>query len=342
VRRALAVVLLGVGWSAGCGGRSARTTLAAPGSENDDGAGQLASASAQLIVGGVDNDGGFASDRRTRRDDGDGASYGGGAYGGGLYGGGAYGGYLYGGYTPYGAAVTAPQVPSSAYSGIGIADGGALTGTVRWPRPPSAPAVLSLRGCGEIANPSLLIGHGAGVAEAIVYLARIDRGRAFPVAGRAVQVGGQVERRGCALEPTVQVATPVPSSLSVVNADAGKVTVGVGVSGKEARLALDEGMSRTTPLGAGPARIADDAGALVPAWVVGVAHPYYAMTDGEGRFRIDDVPPGSYELVVWHAPVVIGVKDGRVVATAATEVRRSVVVRAMAPTVVDVDLPPAR
>jgi len=28
--------------------------------------------------------------------------------------------------------------------------------------------------------------------------------------------------------------------------------------------------------------------------------PYHAVTDGGGRFVIDDVPPGTYTIAVWH------------------------------------------
>jgi len=28
--------------------------------------------------------------------------------------------------------------------------------------------------------------------------------------------------------------------------------------------------------------------------------PYHAVTDGGGRFVIDDVPPGTYKIAVWH------------------------------------------
>ena len=28
-------------------------------------------------------------------------------------------------------------------------------------------------------------------------------------------------------------------------------------------------------------------------------HPYYARTDKEGRFSLEQVPPGKYELVCW-------------------------------------------
>src|SRR5262249_40869073 len=28
-------------------------------------------------------------------------------------------------------------------------------------------------------------------------------------------------------------------------------------------------------------------------------HPYYARTDGQGRFTLEQVPPGNYELVCW-------------------------------------------
>ncbi|RMD81945.1 MAG: hypothetical protein D6820_04435 [Lentisphaerae bacterium] len=45
-------------------------------------------------------------------------------------------------------------------------------------------------------------------------------------------------------------------------------------------------------------------------WVF--AHPYFAVTDGQGRFQIPDVPAGSYELAIWHetlgtisAPVMV-------------------------------------
>lgn len=29
-------------------------------------------------------------------------------------------------------------------------------------------------------------------------------------------------------------------------------------------------------------------------------HPYYVCTDADGRFRIDQVPPGRYQLACWH------------------------------------------
>jgi hypothetical protein len=29
-------------------------------------------------------------------------------------------------------------------------------------------------------------------------------------------------------------------------------------------------------------------------------HPFYALTDAQGRFRLDNVPPGQYTLRLWH------------------------------------------
>lgn len=31
-----------------------------------------------------------------------------------------------------------------------------------------------------------------------------------------------------------------------------------------------------------------------------VPHPNYVVTDESGRFELNDVPPGSYEIVAWH------------------------------------------
>ena len=31
-----------------------------------------------------------------------------------------------------------------------------------------------------------------------------------------------------------------------------------------------------------------------------VDHPYYAITDSHGEFRLTGVPPGDYQIVAWH------------------------------------------
>ena len=33
--------------------------------------------------------------------------------------------------------------------------------------------------------------------------------------------------------------------------------------------------------------------------------PYYALTGADGSFRLENVPPGSYRLVMWHEGVAI-------------------------------------
>ena len=35
-------------------------------------------------------------------------------------------------------------------------------------------------------------------------------------------------------------------------------------------------------------------------WVLVSDHPYYAVTDKDGNFSIDNIPPGTYEVVCWQ------------------------------------------
>ena len=39
------------------------------------------------------------------------------------------------------------------------------------------------------------------------------------------------------------------------------------------------------------------------AFIVVFAHRYYAVTDDDGRYRLDGVPPGTYTLAVWNETV---------------------------------------
>jgi len=51
------------------------------------------------------------------------------------------------------------------------------------------------------------------------------------------------------------------------------------------------------------------------AFILVFGHPFFAMTDTDGRYRIDNVPPGTYSLVAWNEgepsePRAVTVPDG--------------------------------
>ena len=59
----------------------------------------------------------------------------------------------------------------------------------------------------------------------------------------------------------------------------------------------------TDPLAAAeplPWAVASGVHPWMSAWWLVVDHPYFAVTDGEGRFTIRDVPVGPQTVFVWH------------------------------------------
>jgi hypothetical protein len=340
-----------------CGEMAARRTatpLPPAGSARDDGSGWLARMSSHPVLGGP-----TGGDRRATAGAYGGASYGGQSYGGTSYGGASYGGTRYGNYRfQYAGPNPEPPAPYRAgYVGGPVVNGGAIEGSIVWPEAPRAPARISPRRphCpADIGNGTLAIGPGHVVANAVVYLEDITRGRLmlgrtwpYPPP-RLHQVGGALEWRDCQLRPHLQVAAPIGATVSASSADQAvslsgtrvegdkreplfALSLGAPGAGREIQLARDGFVEVRPEVGSGG------------GWIVVAPHPYYVVSDERGRFVLDEVPAGTYTLVVWHEPVVTGVRaGGELVVTPPTLVRRRITIKPGQRQRVVIRLPAAR
>jgi plastocyanin len=65
----------------------------------------------------------------------------------------------------------------------------------------------------------------------------------------------------------------------------------------------------------GIVRVFCDIHSHMNAFILVFTHPFFAVTDPEGRYRIDNVPPGTYNLIAWNEgtasePKPVTVADG--------------------------------
>ena len=65
----------------------------------------------------------------------------------------------------------------------------------------------------------------------------------------------------------------------------------------------------------GIVRVFCDIHSHMSAFILVFGHPFFAMTDPDGRYRLDNVPPGTYSVVAWNEgtasdPVPIAVPSG--------------------------------
>jgi hypothetical protein len=50
----------------------------------------------------------------------------------------------------------------------------------------------------------------------------------------------------------------------------------------------------------GIVRVFCDIHSHMNAFILVFSHPFFAVTDEVGRYRIDNVPPGAYNLIAWN------------------------------------------
>lgn len=193
---------------------------------------------------------------------------------------------------------------SAAYTETTVLSGGTVRGTIRVEGTAPAPRVARVTSdeavCGEGTSDDG-VAAGAGVGNAVVWLEGVTTGKRRNRLRRY-----ELNQQRCVLEPRVQavdapgtinvhshdpiahrtrfIAQPAGTVLSVARVvDAGQV---VPDERAAARVGLVEVRCEVHPWTQG--------------WLAVFDHPYYAVTSADGAFTIDEVPPGTYTLVVWH------------------------------------------
>ena len=193
-------------------------------------------------------------------------------------------------------------LPALAYHEISVERGGAIAGRVVFdgeaPQPSFLPVHKNRAVCGECApNESLLVGPDGGVKNVVVVLNGIAAGKS-PSTTPAV-----LDNKDCAFVPRVQTLT-VGQALELRNSDPILHDAHARVNGYKTlfNLGLPE-WSRKTYHFEQPGRVLIDCDVLhtwMRAYVVVTEHPYTAVTDSAGSFSLQEVPPGTYTIRVWH------------------------------------------
>jgi hypothetical protein len=200
---------------------------------------------------------------------------------------------------------TEVSVPSQLqYEVVEVPDGGQVRGRVRISGPtPNLEDLLVGKDqgvCGETTpNRSLRLGREGGVEGAVVTLAGITSGVELrPLPGVA-----KIEITKCRLFPHV-LLVPLGSTLEIVNNDSilHDIRAHLGETMLfDVALPIQHFRAQRSLELPGIVNLTSGAGhTWVSGYVVVKDHPYYASTDARGAYTIDAIPPGTYDLRVWH------------------------------------------
>lgn len=198
---------------------------------------------------------------------------------------------------------------AAEYDGGPVTSGSTVSGVVRWQGSLPEPLVFQMNTdealCGgdQKTVTVLHVDEKTRVVQgALVYLDRVSSGKELSDAG--VNTAMPLCFQNCVLEPALTVR-PVRDMLKIRNFDTAvhnlRVTGPQGfISEMDFSLTGDSKYLRLPYPGFYQARCTRHPWEYATA--LAIEQPYYAQTDGKGRFRMSDVPPGQYNLVLWLPP----------------------------------------
>ena len=203
-------------------------------------------------------------------------------------------------------AVAALAPRAMAYEAVAVADGGSISGTVKYagtaPAPAKIPVTKDPEVCGkegkEKISPDLLVGSDGGVANVVVVVKaakgkKLDAPAANPV----------FDQKTCEFHPHV-LAFPAGSTVDVLNSDG--ILHNIHTT-STANPPINQAQPKFKPKiqikvdkPEWPIKVQCDAHGWMHAYWIAQEHPYYAVTGADGSFKISDLPAGDYEVEVWQ------------------------------------------
>jgi hypothetical protein len=203
------------------------------------------------------------------------------------------------------AFTAAHRAVAQSYRIISVANGGTISGKVKWFGPEPHNLDVPVNKDPEVCDPDshktinmdrLVVGPDGGVANTIVYIRNIYEGKPMdlPVPRRSL------DQKHCRYEPHI-LLVPQAAELSMKSSDAVLHTIHMdGAASFNVPFPFPEMITRNMN-SPGLVNLRCNGGHVwMNAEMMVVSHPYYAVTDLNGRFELTDVPPGNYQLVAWH------------------------------------------